>query len=98
MSPPDVIMIDDAWRSTGALPVHPDRKNTMQVPRDWRLRAQRYRLVGSACPICGRLIFPPRPVCPYCAAQPATIAIPEFPVLPASNHKLEGALNAGRIA
>ena len=43
----------------------------MEVSRHWRLKAQRYRLVGSICPVCGRLAFPPRPVCPDCITQPA---------------------------
>jgi len=38
----------------------------MEIPRHWRLRAQRYRLEGSTCPICGELIFPPRPICAKC--------------------------------
>lgn len=40
----------------------------MDVARQWRLKAQRYRLVGEECPACGRKIFPPRDVCPHCAA------------------------------
>jgi hypothetical protein len=43
----------------------------MEITRHWRLKAQRYRLEGSLCPGCGRLTFPPRPLCPICAAQPA---------------------------
>jgi len=46
----------------------------MEIPRHWRLKAQRYRLEGSACPGCGVFNFPPRRVCPYCAARPAVIA------------------------
>jgi hypothetical protein len=42
----------------------------MEVSRHWRLKAQRYRLEGSACPICGQLAFPPRPVCPHSTGQP----------------------------
>jgi uncharacterized OB-fold protein len=33
----------------------------------WRLKNQRYQMVGSACPECGEVAFPPREVCPYCA-------------------------------
>ena len=40
----------------------------MDVARQWRLKAQRYRLVGEECPTCRRKIFPPRDVCPHCAA------------------------------
>jgi hypothetical protein len=43
----------------------------MEIARHWRLKQQRYRLEGSACPNCGRLSFPPRAVCPDCTAQRA---------------------------
>lgn len=43
----------------------------MDIPRYWRLKAQRYRLQGSLCPICGQPSLPPRPVCPHCLAQAA---------------------------
>ena len=45
-----------------------------EIARHWRLKAQRYQLVGEVCPNCNGKIFPPRDVCPYCAdheAQPA---------------------------
>ncbi len=45
----------------------------MEIPRHWRLKAQRYRLEGSICPTCGQLSFPPRPICPHIAAQPEQI-------------------------
>jgi uncharacterized OB-fold protein len=45
----------------------------MEISRHWRLKAQRYRLEGSTCPSCGKLIFPPRPVCPHCTAEPKRI-------------------------
>ncbi|MCC7163194.1 MAG: Zn-ribbon domain-containing OB-fold protein [Anaerolineae bacterium] len=32
----------------------------------WRLRAQRYQLVGSVCSKCAAKYFPPRQVCPKC--------------------------------
>ncbi|MGC8565329.1 MAG: Zn-ribbon domain-containing OB-fold protein [Thermoplasmata archaeon] len=38
----------------------------MTIPRFWREFEQRYRLVGTKCPSCGRVYFPPRDVCPYC--------------------------------
>lgn len=38
----------------------------MEVPRHWRLKKQRYALVGETCPSCKAHVFPPRPVCPYC--------------------------------
>jgi Rubredoxin-like zinc ribbon domain (DUF35_N) len=46
----------------------------MEIPRHWRLKAQRYRLEGSICPICGQPVFPPRPICPFCSNQPMWIA------------------------
>ncbi len=36
------------------------------IPRNWRLQQQRYRLVGEICEACGARIFPPRDVCPEC--------------------------------
>jgi uncharacterized OB-fold protein len=56
----------------------------MEIPRHWRLRAQRYRLEGSICPICGRLSFPPRLVCPRCAVQPVQSFGLGFSILPVS--------------
>ena len=53
----------------------------MEIPRHWRLKAQRYRLEGSVCPICGQPIFPPRPLCSRCMAQRARSAIEPLPVL-----------------
>ncbi|HIE38721.1 MAG TPA: Zn-ribbon domain-containing OB-fold protein [Anaerolineales bacterium] len=44
----------------------------MSVPRTWRLRQQRYRLVGEVCDRCGVPIFPPRDVCPECEAPAKT--------------------------
>ncbi|SRR5690606_19995897 len=40
----------------------------MQVSRHWRLKGQRYGLVGEECPNCGVKLFPPRDVCLECAA------------------------------
>ena len=39
----------------------------MEIPRFWRLRNQRYALVGEVCHKCGAKLFPPRDVCPECA-------------------------------
>jgi len=44
----------------------------MEVPRHWRLRKQRYSLVGEVCPHCNGKIFPPRDVCPYCGGEAKT--------------------------
>ncbi|HEY60660.1 MAG TPA: Zn-ribbon domain-containing OB-fold protein [Anaerolineae bacterium] len=41
----------------------------MEVPRHWRLRKQRYALVGETCPHCGARIFPARDVCPQCGGE-----------------------------
>lgn len=38
----------------------------MEVSRHWRLRKQRYGLVGEVCPHCEEKIFPPRDICPDC--------------------------------
>ena len=44
----------------------------MEVPRYWRLKQQRYALVGEVCPHCDSKIFPPRDVCPYCGQEAKT--------------------------
>ncbi len=41
----------------------------MEVPRHWRLKKQRYALVGEICPHCEAKIFPPRDVCPHCGGE-----------------------------
>lgn len=41
----------------------------MEIPRHWRLKQQRYRLVGEVCPHCEAKIFPPRDVCPHCGQE-----------------------------
>ncbi len=44
----------------------------MEIPRHWRLRQQRYALVGEVCPHCDAKIFPPRDVCPHCGGEAKT--------------------------
>ena len=44
----------------------------MEVPRHWRLKQQRYGLVGEVCPHCEGKIFPPRDVCPHCGGEAKT--------------------------
>ncbi|MFW5713532.1 MAG: Zn-ribbon domain-containing OB-fold protein [Brevefilum sp.] len=44
----------------------------MEVPRHWRLKKQRYALVGEKCPHCEAKIFPPRDVCPECGGEAKT--------------------------
>jgi len=45
----------------------------MQIASNWRLKSQRYSLMGERCPACGVAIFPPRDVCPECAAEAKTL-------------------------
>jgi uncharacterized OB-fold protein len=40
----------------------------MEVPRHWRLKKQRYAMVGEICPNCKQPNFPPRAVCPHCSS------------------------------
>ena len=44
----------------------------MEIPRHWRLKQQRYGLVGEICPHCEAKIFPPRDVCPDCGGEAKT--------------------------
>jgi uncharacterized protein len=44
----------------------------MEVPRYWRMKNQRYALVGEVCPHCDAKIFPPRDVCPHCGQDAKT--------------------------
>jgi len=41
----------------------------METSRHWRLRQQRYALVGEVCPNCEQRIFPPRDLCPDCGEE-----------------------------
>ena len=41
----------------------------METSRHWRLRQQRYALVGEVCPNCDQRIFPPRDLCPDCGEE-----------------------------
>jgi uncharacterized OB-fold protein len=41
----------------------------MEIPRHWRLKQQRYGLVGEICPHCEAKIFPPRDICPHCGGE-----------------------------
>ncbi len=47
----------------------------MEVARHWRLKKQRYSLVGEVCPTCNAKIFPPRDVCPECGERCAYINV-----------------------
>lgn len=44
----------------------------MEIARHWRLKEQRYNLIGTACAQCGGKSFPPRQVCPKCGAEAST--------------------------
>lgn len=46
--------------------------SSKEIPRHWRLRQQRYSLVGEVCPHCDNKIFPPRDVCPSCKKEAKT--------------------------
>jgi uncharacterized OB-fold protein len=41
----------------------------MHIPQNWRVKTQRYALIGEQCPSCGQFIFPPRDICPECVAE-----------------------------
>jgi uncharacterized protein len=45
----------------------------MEIPRHWRLKNQRYKLVGEVCPHCETKLFPPRDVCPECGQDAKTV-------------------------
>ena len=60
----------------------------MENPRHWRLKQQRYALMGQVCNQCNAKIFPPREICPECGIETkATIlhraqaGAVEFPVM-----------------
>lgn len=44
----------------------------MEISRHWRLKKQRYSLIGEVCPHCEAKIFPPRDVCPECGREAKT--------------------------
>ena len=44
----------------------------MEIPRHWRIKKQRYALVGEVCPHCEAKNFPPRDVCPECGGEAKT--------------------------
>ena len=41
----------------------------MSEPRYWREMPQRYRLEAVKCRKCGKVLFPPRQVCPTCKSR-----------------------------
>lgn len=44
----------------------------MEIPRHWRLKKQRYALVGEVCPHCNAKLFPPRDICTECGQDAKT--------------------------
>lgn len=36
------------------------------IPISWRLKRQKYNLLGTKCQTCGSAFFPPRQLCPSC--------------------------------
>jgi Rubredoxin-like zinc ribbon domain (DUF35_N) len=61
----------------------------MEMPRHWRLNAQRYRLEGAICLTCGQPTFPPRPICTLCIAQVTETVDVALPVLPIARIGIE---------
>ena len=45
----------------------------MDIPRHWRLKKQRYALVGEVCGNCEAKLFPPRDICPECGEEAKTL-------------------------
>ncbi len=45
----------------------------MDISRHWRLKKQRYALVGEVCPHCEAKLFPPRDICPECGDEARTL-------------------------
>lgn len=45
----------------------------MDIPRHWRLKKQRYALVGEVCDHCDAKLFPPRDICPDCGEEAKTL-------------------------
>jgi len=41
----------------------------MEITSHWRIKKQRYALVGEVCPHCAAKIFPPRDICPECGDE-----------------------------
>lgn len=44
----------------------------MEIPRHWRIKKQRYALVGEVCPHCNAKLFPPRDICTECGQDAKT--------------------------
>jgi uncharacterized protein len=58
----------------------------MEIPRHWRIRKQRYSMVGGICPNCETKMFPAREICPHCGnGSRVSISINEETTLYAQN-------------
>ena len=44
----------------------------MEIPRHWRIKKQRYALIGEVCPHCDAKLFPPRDICTECGQDAKT--------------------------
>lgn len=53
----------------------------MEIPRHWRLKKQRYGLVGEVCLKCDKKIFPPKPK-HECESDSGSLNKRVFPSLP----------------
>ena len=48
------------------------------VPRVWRERIIKYRLIGGKCEECGKSFYPLRPTCPSCGSEKISeVKLPE---------------------
>ncbi|MEM0382858.1 MAG: Zn-ribbon domain-containing OB-fold protein [Candidatus Anstonellales archaeon] len=50
----------------------------LSVPSQWRLREQRYRLIGSKCETCGNIYLPKRTICPKCRRKGKIVEYRDF--------------------
>ena len=60
----------------------------MHVAQNWRINAQRYSMKGLRCEKCQKVTFPPREVCPYCAANNVADAADNIVAFPAHSSKV----------
>lgn len=51
--------------------LHYNLRYMVEIARHWRLKKQRYSLIGEVCPNpdCKEKIFPPRDICPNCGTN-----------------------------
>ena len=60
----------------------------MHIAQNWRINAQRYAMKGLRCEKCQKVTFPPREVCPYCAANAANNAANNIVAFPTRDSKV----------